>query len=478
MAKVSKKGIAVLSLTVIIIAILFTPPDFYVAPETVIVQEDIDQADVDAINLFLQSVVNTDVILTNSDQSIIEQFLDNTGAGLTEKFGIVTNVAVFDSDQNKITSTDVFGIPQLSLVDENGISYDLGSIQVTMQGISKNIESSVNIWGKVNFILDDTIIDSKFIWASTQNTQNSDLSIVDSLSFKGNTGNAIVQAEIDLLNAELLVITGRTIDFGTLSNVELKAKLQNEFDIKNTLDADRMKDRLFELRKQFTSDIELSLPPTFSQQEKKNHTFTLSDEGRDWVDQSTHTYRVVITEVHAQLDSTGESKEFHWYGQNVVYELSLKVNGAKRVILGDDNKAIEIFKSDNKLVLCGTNIYQSGTGFNPINTVAQPPSVTVTDLDGNILLQASYTHVTEIVNHNAISGTSCGTFTGIPRDSDLIFKVGGSDILITTPLHQANYNVSAELVEGSRVTIKCPFDVNRICGGYSNYSTSFTTNFT
>ena len=70
------------------------------------------------------------------------------------------------------------------------------------------------------------------------------------------------------------------------------------------------------------------MPPT-SFDRPKAFTFTLSDEGRDWEDKSEHTYRVVLTEVNANLDSNKDFKQFSWKGENIVYELKVTVDEKK-----------------------------------------------------------------------------------------------------------------------------------------------------
>ena len=125
-------------------------------------------------------------------------FADSSVAGVETKFGIIIDSALFDSDQNVFTESSSFGISQLSVRDEQGRLLDLGSIQITMQGISKQTESSINVWGSVDFFLDDDKVDSKKIWGSQTNTNKLELSLIDSLVFD-TTDALIVVRSIDSL---------------------------------------------------------------------------------------------------------------------------------------------------------------------------------------------------------------------------------------------------------------------------------------
>lgn len=410
-----------------------------VMPQQTIQEENPDQDILD--EAFLLSTVETDRIFTESDQTVIEQFLDEQGIGFTEKFGIITNIAVFDSDQNVETESSAFGIAQdpLSVTDNTGRLLDLGSIQVTMQGVAKQKETHINVWGTVDFFLDDNKVDSKNIWASQSNTNEVDLSIVDSLQFeyKPNPTQSIEvatqQALITNLKAEIdrkvknQSNTGRFVPDPSLPAMHEQMKVEVA--------------KLNAMESTFGSEIKRALPPSFSQQDKKNQTFTLSDEGRDWEDGSEHAYRIVLTEVHAELLSDKQRKEFNWNGQEVLYRLDVKVNGAKKVILDEDNKAIEIFKSDNTLKLCGKSIYQHPSHpINPFTQTNNPPNVVVKDIAGNILVDASYS-----VGRNNANDSSCRVFEGIPRGAELFFIVDGVEYTVTTPEHQQNYFIDATL---------------------------------
>ncbi len=431
-SKVSKKGLILFALFIGIIGILFYQP----SSNTITANNAEFDVDQDIISqAFLNSVINTNVILTDSDQSLIERFLDEQGVGLTEKFGIQTNIALVDSDSNVVdTQSSILGVSQLSVTDEQGNLLDLGAVQVTMKGISQSKETSVNIWGTVEFFLDDDKVDTKKIWASGQNVNTLDLSLVDSLTFDNTNTNSQLDSQIAGHQSKLNIV-------GTASTAQLRDmanSLNIQFDSpRDVIETELRKEILF-LQSQFNSDIKTANPPSFSQQEKKNQTFTLSDEGRNWVDQSEHTYRVVITQVHAKLESDSVVKEFNWSGQNIAYELKVKVNGAKKVILGADNKSLEIFKSDTTLNISGAEIHFAVSSpflGNEGDFSAIPPLVKITDIDGNLILDAHHS----------------GSYTGIPRGTDIILTINGVDYPYTTSNSQENLNLSASLVQSGKI---------------------------
>jgi len=401
---VSKARILVSVLVIAIIGILLIPNEsdnsktITTVYESDIVSSDDINMDQSIIDQAIQeySIIETNRVFTESDDSLITQFLDDQEIDTplsTEKFGIETQVALFDSDNNVYNISDVFGIPQLSVTDDEGRVLDLGAIQVTFESISKQKEKTIDVWGTVEFYLDDTKVDSKYIWASGTNSDRLTLSLLDSLSVTSN----------------------------------------------------------------------VAVAPSFSAQEKKNHTFTLSDEGRDWVDGSEHTYRVVITKLHANANSEQDFKEFHWTGQHIAYELKVKVNEKKKVIYDYTGKAVQIFKSDNTIQLCGKTTEQEIAYKGWHTHQAVPPNVIIKDSDGELLLDVSFNP--EQVRHGSFGGkhafgklwqsSSCSEiFTGIPRNADLIFEIKNQQFNVQTDSSQKNFYVNADWAKSPLVTTK------------------------
>ena len=339
------------------------------------------------------SVVETDQLFTESNDSVLQQFLDsqNIDSPLsTDKFGIEIQTALFDSDGKKYLNSTTFGVSQLSVLDEQGRLLDLGSIQTSFLGFTRNVEKSTNIWGTVKFYLDDELIETKRIWASSSNQQKTSLLLVNNLSFD-------------------------------------------------------------------STDKILPINPLFSDR-KTNFTFTLSDEGRNWVDGSEHYYRVILTDIHAIVDSDGDFKKFSWNGENIAYELKVKVDGSKKVVLNTDNKVISVLKTDGELHLCGQNkLDATRGGFPSVN--ASPYPVSVMYSDGTKIFDAVFSGIpTESASERVSSGAfvigKCDVFIGIPRASDIVFVINGVSYQVRTPSNQQNYNESAYFDSGYAITPK------------------------
>lgn len=385
-----KIRIIVSLLVVAIIGILIIPPqdnsDKVIIQSNVITSDDIN-LDQDIIDEAFQaySIIETDRVFTESDQSIIEQFLDeNDLPSSTEKFGIEVQTVLFDSDQIQYPSSSVLSIPSLVVTDDQGRVLDLGSIQTSFLGINSDSErgdeKSFNLDGTVKFYLDDDLISTKKLYSSeTGSNDNYNLSILD------------------------------------------------------------------------------SIPPS-SFDRPLAFTFTLSDEGSDWLDKSEHTYRVVVTEINAEINSNDNIKKFSWNGEKIAYELKVKVDENKKVVYDYTGKAISIFKNDSTIQVCNVGVYKNFPylGVNTIQTTN--PSVKVTDTSGNILAQTDgkVSHSYPVPKCNTkhcypiITSSACTEkISGIPRDTDIIFELTldskTKKYKAHTPLSQINYHISQNI---------------------------------
>jgi len=202
MSGVNKKGIVALVVSLGVITLLFIPTDEQVSQtvttevisvdgitttEVISVDGIISADDLDlqfAIDdLIAQSIIDTDVSFKDSDDTFVEQIVDNLGLG--EKFGIVTTVSLVDSNNNIKTETNVFGVAlptNLSVTDESGNVLDFGgSIQVIFDSVlpSGTVGTS---WATVNFFLDDDRIKSSKLWASHIDENRETMILVDSLA--------------------------------------------------------------------------------------------------------------------------------------------------------------------------------------------------------------------------------------------------------------------------------------------------------
>lgn len=345
--------------------------------------------EIDLINSEL-SIIDTERVFTESDQSLIDQFLDESGLpSSSEKLGIEVQTVLFDSDQKQYPTSNIIGIPELSVTDDQGRVLDLGTIQTSFLAISAKTEQQFNLDGTVKFYLDDDLIATKKIYGSDSNKQNHELSIID------------------------------------------------------------------------------SLPPT-SFDRPKAFTFTLSDEGRDWEDKSEHTYRVVLTEVNANLDSNKDYKQFSWKGENIVYELKVTVDEKKKVVLDSENNAVSIFKDDSTIQVCGISAlaeiryagWRSWVTDSPRVTVnvgmteneLSIPTKTIIDFDYTApptKFKCSAKHCFDSLK----TTESCSAkVDGIPRNGIVLVKLDydnnskDTEYRIMTPTTQKNYFVSDSFV--------------------------------
>ena len=187
-----KVRIIVSLLVIVIIAVLIIPPQENTNESVIqsnIIESDDIILDQDIIDKAFQaySIVETNRVFTESNQSIVEQFLDeNDLPSSSEKFGIEVQTVLFDSFQDQYASSSILSIPALELTDSEGRLLDLGSIQTSFLGIisdsNRGSETSFNMEGTVKFYLDDTLITTKKLFASEQgDSRTYELSIVDSL---------------------------------------------------------------------------------------------------------------------------------------------------------------------------------------------------------------------------------------------------------------------------------------------------------
>ena len=445
---VSKTRIIVSVLVIAIIGILVVPmesdnsePITNVYESDFVSSDDINMDKV-IIDQAIQeySIIETNRVFTESDQSLVEQFLDESGLpSSSEKLGIEVQTVLFDSDQKQYPSSNIIGIPELSVTDEQGRLLDLGTIQTSFLAISAKTEQQFNLEGTVKFYLDDDLITTKRIYGSDSNKQNHELSIID------------------------------------------------------------------------------SLPPT-SFDRPKAFTFTLSDEGRDWEDKSEHTYRVVLTEVNANLDSNKDFKQFSWTGENIVYELKVKVDEQKKVIQGcklfdsnlinagllscsadDYNSAIQIFKNDSTFQICGASTIQEIPYRGYVTYKTDTPSVVIkqsyqtfptsTDYVLPILVDDISFNPSEAKadkkksRHdfgNVYTKSSCSEkVSGIPRDTNIVIEVTTNGIKesfgVHTPKSQFNFHINAELA--GEIKSKCYYSKQGRSCDNPNPSTNAVSNF-
>jgi|APSaa5957512535_1039671.scaffolds.fasta_scaffold22043_2 hypothetical protein len=360
------------------------------------------------------SIIETNRVFTESDQSLIDQFLDESGLpSSSEKLGIEVQTVLFDSYQKQFPSSSILDIPQeaLSVIDEQGRVLDLGSIQTSFLGITtgseRGSEQQFNLDGTVKFYLDNDLIATKKLYSSESGDSNThQLTIQDSL---------------------------QTFD----------------------------------------------RPTAF--------TFTLSDEGRDWKDKSNHVYRAVITEINAELRSNNDYKKYTWNGEKIAYELKVTVDGTKKVILDEANNAINIFKDDSTIQICGMSAiaeipydgWKRWYSDNPRVTVKVPMtynelSTVISNMPSAIDLQFENPVIPKPsfggkhwFGKLAIQEPCSAKIDGIPRGTNVIIGLDYDDnskdieYNILTPLSQKNYHVTSTFnVESYNVKLGTAYVIN------------------
>jgi hypothetical protein len=292
--------IGVLGIVVIFLVFLTVPPDVIndISNEPSVTHLESPEDIVNEARSSSQlSVVETNVKFTETDSSKITLFLDsqNIDSPLsTEKFGIITDVALFDSNNQKSTVTNVFGVNEipdvLSVTDAEGIPLDFGgNIQVTFDSITQSLPKSVTSWGTVKFFLDDRLLDTKKLWSSYQSNQRQSMSILSNINFERDVPNLVLD--------------------------------------------------------------EFPVPPSFIDREKRNYTYNFSDEN---LTDGSHVFRVVFYDMNAVIDS----KNFNWKGENIVYELKFNVDNnmiTKESEMGNGLKST-VFKSDNRFTYSKTDL--------------------------------------------------------------------------------------------------------------------------
>lgn len=191
---------------------------------------------------------------------------------------------------------------------------------------------------------------------------------------------------------------------------------------------------------------------------KNAFTFTFSDEGKDWIDKSTHIFKVTLVGLTATT-TTGTTSVSYSSGVNefLAYLLPMTLDGSKKTILGVDNKAVSIFISDDTIQSCGltqsvsisnspigtsnpyTIISKSGGHDAPAVTVVQN-GFTVAKLDG-MSSSVSVSPDGAVSSRPPSSGFCTGKVTGIPRDAIVVFTFEGNSYTVHTPTTHYDYVV-------------------------------------
>mgnify|MGYP001614317281 FL=1 len=132
-----------------------------------------------------QSVVDDASVYASTNQTAIDQFIDNIDISLdpsiqtttTPKFTILTNLVLFDSNNREYPKTIPTNVElaKNSLVDDQGRLLDLGSVQFTFDGIGTIQNKNLEITATALFCLDTKCDEKKLYRQGT--LQNNKISL-------------------------------------------------------------------------------------------------------------------------------------------------------------------------------------------------------------------------------------------------------------------------------------------------------------
>ncbi len=455
-----------------LIAFMAIPPGYFSNNQVVQSDDSFSVSDVDLIAQtslgFLQnSVIGT---IPDSDYSLIQQTLDNTDSDLgTEKFDIVLNVSECLPDETCTVQSDRIspGETPLSLLDSDGFAVDLNTIKLTLSAESANVESIINVWGIYQIYLDDDLIptgNTKYFYGSGENTDTLNLSIHDSLTFTVDASNTI---EFQTQTQESLVQTLST----TLTERTIGQSSTGRFVPDPSLPAltDQLETETIELQRLYDSQIsnvKRAVPPPFSSLENKEHVLTILSDSNSWTTDEEHVYRIVVSEIHAVLESSDGTKEFHTNNRHISYELNLIVDESQLVILDELNNIVQVTKSDSTFNI-GNSIesrtfWSKSSGYSSSiadNNPKLPTTFEVLLGDeslGKLSNEDSYNYVLQQIsvvyyrcdydtcsNTEIQKGGSWDKLIDIPRDADITIRLGtGEEIDYHTSKSQQNLIVT------------------------------------
>ena len=168
-------------------------------------------------------------------------------------------------------------------------------------------------------------------------------------------------------------------------------------------------------------------------------TFTLADEGKDWTDGSVHTLKIILRNLDAQIITNGEIQNFK-YGENLIlYQLEMTVDQTKQVSFDENNNAVSVFKADGVLscITSSSSFIEVPIRYNNKATVygynhywldpITPPPVKILQ-NGKVL-------------NEPVKPNTCSTFTGVPRNSNLVFVVENIEYNVKTGTTKPEYTI-------------------------------------
>lgn len=269
---------------------------------------------------------------------------------------------------------------------------------------------------------------------------------VDTILLDSNKKEFTYSTFLNLPTATITDPEGHYLDLGSVqvalravSNSEQKIVVTGKF--KAFLD-----DKQIGLDRTFTGigfTTNKSLPLTIDG--KPAFTFTFADEGLGWADKSIHYFKVYITDIDATVGEGFDTQSYKYSTRFLGYILTMTVDGTKKVVIGTDNTAISVFKSDSTIQVCGQNAgrttrYEFGKYVYTPFPALYPPRVDIVVNGFKVVSSASVLFGSRDADFGAL-GCSVPQ-SGIPRGTDVVFRVDGKDFTVHTPLTQYAYKAS------------------------------------
>lgn len=181
-------------------------------------------------------------------------------------------------------------------------------------------------------------------------------------------------------------------------------------------------------------------------------TFTLADEGKDWVDGSIHDLKIVLNKLDGQVISNGQVQNFEYGKELILYRLEMTVDQTKQVSFDENHNAVSVFKADGTLNVCSVGYwFVVKANGQPFVVSAPIPNINVLKVDGKSIGSISSFSAS---NQDAFSGKpygssydECKRIIGIPRSSEVNIIVDGIPFNIKTDTLKPSFIFESD-VEG------------------------------
>lgn len=387
-------------------------PDTVKVSETSNVDTDIHPVDLFIERQKLQSLVNSNIDFIESDNSKIQNFFDGT----------VELPNINGAEPTSPDATTILPVSDRFVLETVVVKFDSNQVQTTESDLIE-----------LDPATEQEIIDSFNF---------------DTLSLVDSEGNLLDLGAVQV-GFFGVVNTNNEIDFSGKAKFMLDDRIVGEKHFGAFGDTVNKK-------------LRASLSDTPTSARSPNFTFTFADEGADWQSGEVHTFRVVITDIKAQVqDEKGKSKFFTFNGAYTAYRLEMKVDDSKRVVIDDElDKAVSVFIDDGRLIMRNTVLQ---TQFicgaeSPVNL-----EIKIRDRNGVTIGGSSHNTVKRIDFETwngdpsiVCQGFEVSTKPFIPRNAELrvtVFANGISDTFTyISPKIQHNVNVFCSNVESLKCT--------------------------